>query len=98
MLLNLLDMIHGLLQLLVALIPLAIWQRTQISGFLWLAASYVLQTFSGWAGQWVFSTLEPDNVERVIVIWRLLGYAILAIAAIGLWQIYTALKQRWPAA
>lgn len=94
MLFNLLDLLHGLLQLLVALIPLALWQRTRITGFLWIAASLAADTLAAWGTAALFALHDGGSFDGLLLGTRLLRFAILALAALGFWQVYTALKSR----
>jgi hypothetical protein len=88
MLMSLLD---GLAHLLVALIPLAIWQRTKVVGFALVAASYAGGALMMMAGPWLFA-MAGESVQAALLVWRLIGFALTALAAYGFWRIYRALR------
>ena len=89
---TLLNLLEGALQLLVALIPLAIWQRTKIVGFLLLALSYAAGAGMSIVASWVFSL--AGGGMAIFLVWRVLAIGVVLLAAVGLWQAYGALKQR----
>jgi hypothetical protein len=90
MMMMLMSVLDGLAQLLVALIPLAIWQRTKVVGFALVAASYAGGAVLMMLGPWLFSA--TGYAQATLLAWRLVGFALTALAAYGFWRIYRALR------
>ncbi|KFN46297.1 hypothetical protein P873_01955 [Arenimonas composti TR7-09 = DSM 18010] len=91
------EFLYGLVQLGVALIALATWQRSAITGFLWIAFGLVLDTLAGWVTPLLFPLANTTDggvdIELLILVVRLLRLATLAVVAIGFWKVYAALKR-----
>lgn len=92
MLLDILTIVDGLLQLLVAVIPVAIWQRTRVDGFLWLAASFVMGALLQWLSPLLFRIVPAENSELVMYAFRAFSLLMLMVAAVGFFRIYTVMK------
>ena len=89
-LMRLLPALDGLAQLLVALLPLAIWQRTRVAGFAIVAASYLAGALMLLVAPTVFGV--AGGGMGLLVAWRLLGLVVTGVAAFGFWRIYRALR------
>jgi hypothetical protein len=94
MLFHFLNLLQGLLQLALALIPLAIWQRTRINGFLWIAVGLAGDTLATWASAAMFALRDGGAVEPLMLVSYLMRFLVLAVTAFGFWQVYTALRRR----
>ena len=90
MLMTLFSVIDALANGVVALIPFAIWQRTRVTGFALVGASFAAAAVLVLAGGWVFGM--AGGSLAVLVIWRLLGLAITVLAAVGFWMVYRDLR------
>lgn len=83
-----------------ALLLAATWQQTRITGFLVLAASYVLGILARWMVpvlyQWSSGGGLAGDIFTVVV--KPIWFVTAAIALYGIWDIYRQLKRRAPAA
>lgn len=84
------SVIDALANAVVALIPFAIWQRTRLTGFALVGASFAATAVMVLVGGWVFGVAGGSTV--VLVLWRLAGLAITLLAATGFWMVYRALR------
>ena len=80
----------------VAIIPFAIWQRTRMTGFALIGASFAAAAVMVLGGSWVFGA--TGGSMAVLVIWRVLGLGITVLAAVGFWMVYRALRAQDAAA
>ncbi|MBW8368270.1 MAG: hypothetical protein K0M70_10490 [Arenimonas sp.] len=74
-----------------ALLLVATWQRTRITGFLVLASSYVLGILARWIMPLLYRGLGGDGGLTVLI--QSLWLLIAAVALYGLWDIYRQLKR-----
>jgi hypothetical protein len=98
------DYLQGLLYLAfdgaAALLLVATWQQTRITGFLVLAVSYVLGIVSRWLLPVMYRMQLDDGLSDLlfIILIRPLWFVISGVALFGLWDIYRQLKRRPPLA
>ena len=82
-----------------ALLLAATWQHTRITGFLVLAASYVLGIVARWVVPLLHRSVAGDFASDALLItfFRSIWFVIAAVALYGLWDIYRRLKRAAPA-
>jgi len=78
-----------------ALLLVATWQQTRVTGFLVLAASYLLGICARWLVPVFYRLQSGDDVADIwfILLVRPLWFLIAAVALYGLWDIYRQLKR-----
>lgn len=78
-----------------ALLLVATWQHTRITGFLVLAASYVLGILARWVVPLLYRLAADDFGSDLLqtAFFRSLWFVIAAVALYGLWDIYRQLKR-----
>jgi hypothetical protein len=97
-LMGLMTLLEGALQLGVALLPLAIWQRTRQRGFLLVAAGFGLGAVLQLVSLLLFRVGGTSSIE-MLAAWRLVGFVAMVLIATGFWQVYAATRAtRAPAA
>lgn len=82
--------LDALANLAVALIPFAIWQRTKITGFAIVGASFAATALMVLIGGWVFAV--AGGSMAAMYVWRGVGLLITLAAAFGFWRIYEAVR------
>ncbi|KFN47146.1 hypothetical protein [Arenimonas metalli] len=78
----------------------ACWQRTRITGFAIVAASFVAGILARWTVPWVYRAVDladGDMAWAANMIVQSVYLVIAVIAVAGFWDIYRVLKSR-PAA
>ena len=78
-----------------ALLLVATWQHTRISGFLVLAASYGLGILARWLMPLLYRGMSGDSGADMlgVAIARSIWFVIAAVALYGIWDIYRQLKR-----
>jgi hypothetical protein len=76
------------------LLLLATWQHTRITGFLVLAASYVLTILTRWLLPLLARLMEADAMGSLSLVYPATFLLIAVVGLYGLWDIYRQLKRR----
>ena len=78
-----------------ALLLVATWQQTRITGFLVLAASYVMGIVARWVVPLLYRGVSDDFPSDMLILafLRSIWFVIAAVALYGLWDIYRRLKR-----
>jgi uncharacterized BrkB/YihY/UPF0761 family membrane protein len=92
-----LGLADGGFQLLVALVPVAIWQRTRIAGFLLVAAGLALSAVATFSSQVLFRMLQPESIDAAVWGLRLLAFTSTALVGVGFVLAYLAFRRVPPA-
>ena len=80
------------------LLLVAIWQRSRITGFLFLAAGHALGILVRWAMPWVHRLVDGDGAGYVMGLYSVVWLVVSAVGLYGLWDIYRHYKRGQPAA
>ena len=70
------------------LLLLATWQRSRVTGFLLLAASYALGILSRWLVTLSYRLFEPDQVSAIDWLFTVSWLVVSVVGLCGLWGIY----------
>ena len=76
------------------LLLFATWQHTRISGFLVLAASYVLTILTRWLLPLLARLMETDAMGSLSLVYSASFLLIAAVGLYGLWDVYRQLRRR----
>lgn len=78
------------------LLLVATWQQTRITGFLVLAASYLLGSVARWLVPVFYRLQSGDDLADIgfTLLVRPLWFLIAGVALYGLWDIYRQLKRK----